>query len=77
VRDFDSRGLFEALDAQRVDRGLSWRGVADELARQLRCTASQLTGMRTARFAIDMNLAMKTVQWLQRPAADFIYAAGW
>jgi hypothetical protein len=172
VRDYDIRGLFDALDAQRVDRGLSWRGVADELwnlsaelnarrddhpispatlggiakrgatscqhalfmlrwlsrapesfvpgvaasseatlppagldrrlrwdladlyealdshrraleltwpelARHLRCTASQLTGLRTARFAIDMNLAMKIVQWLQRPAADFIYAAEW
>ena len=30
-----------------------------------------------ARYAIGMGLAMRIVQWLDRPAADFIYAAGW
>jgi hypothetical protein len=34
-----------------------------------------LTGIRTARFAIGMNLAMRIVQWLEQPAAAFIYAA--
>lgn len=36
-----------------------------------------LTGLRTARFAISMRLAMRIAQWLERPAADFIYAARW
>jgi hypothetical protein len=48
-----------------------------ELARELRCTPSQLTGIRTARFAIGMTLAMRIVGWLGRPAADFIDAAEW
>ena len=65
--------LYEALDGQRRERALTW----PELARELRCTPHQLTGIRTARFAIDMNLAMKIVQWLGRPAADFVDAAGW
>jgi hypothetical protein len=43
----------------------------------LDCTPSQLTGLRTARFATNMNLAMAIVQWLDRPAADFVYATGW
>jgi hypothetical protein len=43
----------------------------------LQCTPSQLTGLRTARFATNMNLAMRIVQWLDRAAADFIYAATW
>jgi uncharacterized protein YfiM (DUF2279 family) len=65
--------LYEALDGRRRDDGLTW----DELARELDCTPSQLTGIRTARFAIGMKLAMRIVQWLGRPAADFIYAARW
>jgi hypothetical protein len=36
-----------------------------------------LTGIKTARFAIGMRLAMKIVQWLERPAASFIDAARW
>ncbi len=62
-----------ALDAQRRERGLTWKQLADEL----RCTPSQLTGIRTARFAIGMRLAMRITRWLGRPAADFVYAARW
>jgi uncharacterized protein YfiM (DUF2279 family) len=65
--------LYEALDSRRREAGLTW----PELARELDCTPSQLTGIRTARFAIGMKVAMRIVQWLGRPAADFTYAAGW
>jgi hypothetical protein len=65
--------LHEILDAERQKRGLSW----PQLAGQLRCSADQLTGLRTARFATNMRLAMRIVGWLQRPARDFIYAAMW
>jgi len=70
---WDLAGLYEALDGRRRERQLTW----SELARELRCSANQLTGIRTARFAVEMNLAMKIVQWLRRPAADFIYEAEW
>jgi hypothetical protein len=33
--------------------------------------------VRNARFAISMTVAMRITQWLERPASDFIYAAGW
>jgi hypothetical protein len=65
--------LHAALDARRRERGLTWV----QLAGVLRCTPSQLTGLRTARFATGMTIAMRSVQWLERPAADFIYAARW
>jgi plasmid maintenance system antidote protein VapI len=48
-----------------------------ELARELHCTPSQLTGIRTARFAIGIQLAMRIVGWLGRSASDFIDAAEW
>lgn len=70
---WDLPALYGALDARRGERRLTW--VA--LAGQLRCSAHQLTGIRTARFAIGMKLAMRIVQWLGRPASAFIYAADW
>ena len=36
-----------------------------------------ITGMRTARYAVAMTLMMRIVQWLDQPAATFIYAAPW
>jgi hypothetical protein len=64
---------YAALDARRHEHGLTW----PEVARQIGCSPNQLTGIRTARFAINMKLAMRITQWLQRPAADFVYPAEW
>jgi hypothetical protein len=65
--------LYEGLDAKRHEDQLTW----DALARVLDCTPSQLTGLRTAKFATNMNPAMRITQWLERPAADFIDARTW
>jgi hypothetical protein len=61
-----------ALNEQRRARDLTWVALAEELD----CTPSRLTNFRTARFA-DMNLAMRTTQWLGQPAAAFIHPAQW
>jgi hypothetical protein len=37
----------------------------------------QLTALRTAKYATGMDIAMRIVQWLDRPAADFVYLATW
>jgi hypothetical protein len=66
-------GLYEAMNARRGNEGLTWA----ELAHRLRCSPNQLTGLRIARFAVRMTVAMRITQWLQRPAADFIYPADW
>jgi len=70
---WDLQALYDALDARRREQQLSWV----ELARQVGCSQHQLTGIRTARYAIGMKLAMSLVQWLDEPAARFIYAAEW
>jgi hypothetical protein len=70
---WDLAGTYDALDARRRERGLTW----PLLARRLRCSPSQLTGIRTARYAIEIKLAMRIVQWLERAAADFVRAAEW
>jgi hypothetical protein len=66
-------GLFEALNTERQERGLTWPALAEELS----CSPNQLSGLRGVRYAIGMVLAMRITQWLERPAADFIYPAGW
>lgn len=70
---WDLAAVFEALNERRRDRGLTWR----EAAREIRCTEHQLTGLRTARYAIGMRLMMRIVQWVGRPAATFIDPAYW
>ena len=67
------KGLYEALNTKRQLEELTWPA----LAIVLRCTPNQLTGLRTAKFATGMTLAMRITQWLDRPAADFVYAAKW
>ena len=65
--------MHEALDARRRERGMTWQ----ELAVVLRWTPSQFTGLKRVHLAIGMKLAMRVAQWLERPVADFVYAAEW
>ncbi len=65
--------LYSAMDEHRKEASLTWPALASFLG----CTANQLTGLRTAKFATGMDLAMRIVQWLGRPAADFIIGASW
>ena len=67
------RQLYGVLDERRRAEGLTWRSVAGLID----CTPSQLTGLRTAKFAINIDLAMRIVQWTDRRAADFVYPARW
>lgn len=65
--------LYSSMDERRRQERLTWPA----LAAVLECTPHQLTGLRTAKFATGMDLAMRIVQWLGRPAADFVYPARW
>jgi ubiquinone/menaquinone biosynthesis C-methylase UbiE/DNA-binding XRE family transcriptional regulator len=65
--------LYEAINARRQELQMTWV----QLAQVIGCAPNQLTGIRTARYAINMKLAMRIVQWLERPASDFIYPAEW
>ena len=55
------RLLSASMDEKRRQDGLTW----------------ELTGLRTAKYATGMDLAMRIVQWIGRPAADFVYPAMW
>jgi hypothetical protein len=67
---WDLKQTHEALNEQRRERDITWA----QLARELDCTPSRLTNMRTARLA-DMDLTMRITQCLGRPAAAFIHPA--
>jgi hypothetical protein len=70
---WDLPATYEALNTRRLEQRLSWPQVAEEL----QCSPNQLTRLRTARYAMRMQLAMKIVQWLEAPAASFVRAAEW
>ncbi|HEX7662528.1 MAG TPA: hypothetical protein VF444_23940 [Pseudonocardiaceae bacterium] len=70
---WDLAALYTALNDARLARKASW----DQAANRLYCTANQLTGLRTAKFATGMRLAMRICQGLGRPAVDFIHPADW
>ena len=61
------------MDEKRCQARLTWA----QLAAILGCTPNRLTALRTAKYATDMDLAMRIVQWIGRPAADFVYLATW
>lgn len=67
MRRFDPKALFQALDARRKSRGLTWAAVAREIG------VSPSTLTRTAeggRMEADGMLAM--CRWLGRPAESFV-----
>jgi hypothetical protein len=70
---WDLKALHTGLSEARTVRGTTWAQTAEDL----RCQPGQLTGLKTARFATGMGLAMRITQWVGRPAADFIYPARW
>jgi transcriptional regulator with XRE-family HTH domain len=67
---FDTKALYEALDKQRVARGLSWQDVA----RATGVSAATLTRTRQGgRLEVDGMLAM--VLWLGLPVEHFVRGA--
>jgi uncharacterized protein YfiM (DUF2279 family) len=69
---WDSAALHTALDAQRRARGMTWQ----QVAREVRCSVNQVTGLPRLRYAPGVVPAMRMVRWLDCPAATFTVAAG-
>lgn len=67
VLRFDSKALYVALDAQRVQRGMTWTQVAAVTG----VSAATLTRTRAGgRLEVDGMLAM--VRWLGVPVETFV-----
>lgn len=72
VLRFDTRKIYSALDAQRVDRKLTWARVAKEVD----LGVSRLTHLSKGGRAAFPEV-MRIVRWLARPAADFTRVSDW
>jgi hypothetical protein len=68
---FDTKRLFAALDAARLERGRTWVQVAQEIGGVNRAS---LTNLRKGGRAAFPHV-MRIVGWLDRPAADFVRAS--
>ncbi|HLJ50847.1 MAG TPA: hypothetical protein VKU01_32775 [Bryobacteraceae bacterium] len=75
--DFDLAALFEALDAQRQARGLTWSQALREINRASERRArhqiarSTVTGLRTRRVA-EGDGVLQMLQWLNRTPESFV-----
>ncbi len=70
---WDARALFEALDAERRERQLTWAAVAREVGG---VTPAMITGLaKGGRVALPP--AMRMVRWLDRPAVAFTRISDW
>lgn len=68
VLRFDTRAMHAAIDAQRLQRGMTWKQVAGELPG---FTESTLGNLATGPL-IGFPRVMMLTQWLGRPAASFV-----
>jgi hypothetical protein len=67
MRRFDSSALFAAIDAQRIDKRLTW----DQLAREIGVSAATIQRTQHGgRLEVDGMLAMVT--WLGVPVEAFV-----
>lgn len=66
VLRFDTRALYQALDAQRKARSMSWRQVANEIG------VSAATIARTERGGrLEVDGMLQMVAWLGCPVESF------
>ena len=79
--DFDIDALYQALDAERRARGLSWQRLALEISSQFdesRATAispGTLSGMRKRR-VIEGDGVLQMLRWLDRTPESFVPGDG-
>lgn len=68
VKRFDSASLFDAMEAERLHREISWARVAEETG----ISASTIKRTRLGgRMEVDGMLNL--VAWLDRPVEEFVY----
>ena len=68
VLRMDTRTLYEAINAQRLERGLTWKQVAREIPL---FTENMLTNLSSSPL-IGFPRVMFLTQWLDKPAAAFV-----
>jgi hypothetical protein len=67
---FDTKKLYAALDARRLERKMEWAQVAEQIG----FPVASLTGI-PKRTRVAFPGVMRIFRWLDRPAADFTRAS--
>ncbi len=68
---FDPPAIFRALDALRVERGMTWRQVAEEIGE---VSVPNLTGLAKGQ-GVAFPAVGRMAQWLGRPVASLTVAS--
>lgn len=68
--------IHEAIDAERMKRGMTWKTVADEIGVGIGTSPAALKALaRTP--SLGFPAGMRIFRWLGKPAADFTMAVPW
>jgi hypothetical protein len=76
--DFNIVALHTAIDAKRIERGLSWKAVAHEVSRaderyRLRpISPSTITGLKNKRWGVEGDGVLQMLLWLDRTPESFV-----
>jgi hypothetical protein len=66
VLRFDTKKLHAAVDAHRIERGLTWKEIASEIGVGVSSLAHLSAGGRTS-----FPQVMRILSWLESPATEF------
>lgn len=66
---FDTREMYDALDVERLKRGMTWKQMSGELPG---FTENMLRNLASGPL-IGFPRVMTITQWLRRPAASFVH----
>jgi hypothetical protein len=64
---FDPQALYDAIDAQRREREMTWSG----LAKELRVSISTIQGMTKRQWGIELDGVLGMTRWLGRSIESF------
>jgi hypothetical protein len=76
--DFDINALHSALDARRIERGMSWKALAhevnhaDERYEIHPISPSTISGLRNKRWGVEGDGVLQMLLWLDRTPESFV-----
>ena len=65
--NFDPQALYDAIDAQRRERGMTWK----DLTNELRVSISTIKGMTKRQWGIELDGVLGMTRWLGRTVESF------
>src|SRR5215467_3620214 len=76
--DFDVVALYKAIDAQRLERGMTWKAVARDVNRADErygihpISPSTTTGLKDKRWGVEGDGVLQMLLWLDRTPESFV-----